>query len=71
MSSLPFISHRMFVAAVGTEEHTRPKPARPGRRPVELESEPRHRTQDVFELTPKAFHGLDACVPEAAGIHNA
>jgi hypothetical protein len=36
MSSLPFISHHLFVEAVGNDSHTQEEPRRRQKRPADL-----------------------------------
>jgi len=68
MSPLPFISHRMFVAAVGADEHPQRKPALPESPSGLLRNRPRHRPDEVFELTPVPAAEADNSVAEPVGL---
>lgn len=61
----------MFVAAVGVEEHSKPKSVRPDRCRVELDRESRQESLEVFDLTPVAVHASATSVADAADLQGA
>ena len=65
MSPLPFMSHRMFVAAVSAEERSARKTSVPVRHPILVQVQPSDSSLEVFELTPVRAGGPEGVAEEA------